>query len=221
MATVGGQDAVVYYAVPQSTHFFQGNVSPQAANTYTLSSSTLPWLSANISNGIFSNVTVSGNAVVGGTVTRVVPVLALYLNTTQNVSSATNTIVLFDTTDSSDSQGATGITYASGVFTNGNGYTVVVSVTYGIGFGGSASGGNSTGIRVSWLQTSTGRYGVNEMNAASDTNSSGSLTGAALLTLAAGATFSLYCYQNSGSTISLLTGLGVNTTGSSVQVAVL
>jgi hypothetical protein len=93
---------------------------------------------------------------------------------------------------------STGISFNSttGIFTNGNSYSIIVAVSLNVGYGQ----GNSVGIRVSWLQHTVGtntRLAGSNVLASTDYST---LSISATFILLAGEGFYANTYQTSGVT---------------------
>lgn len=123
-------------------------------------------------------------------------------STSQNVSNATDTVVLFDTADNTYSVGNTGITYSNGVFTNNNSFGVIVTVSFQIQYAS-----NSTGHRLGWIRQSndnTKRLAYTTINALNTEITM--VSNSATFYLTANDTFSLLTWQTSGTTLTIGAG---------------
>ena len=127
------------------------------------------------------------------------PVLAYYFTSaqTQSIPNITDTIVKWPTLESRSGTG-TGITYstATGIFTNSNSYTVVLSVCACINFAF-----NAVGNRVFYLEHNVlGRLSVS--NIATNTDTPG-LNVSSCFIINANETFYFGAYQSSGTALNI------------------
>jgi hypothetical protein len=93
--------------------------------------------------------------------TSVVGVLSATPTTTQAVTAATNTLVLWNSTDTAQSMGLTGLSYSAGLFTNTASETVPILVEYAIEL--SITGGGASYIAVNGSANAYGRL-LNDTN---------------------------------------------------------
>ena len=102
------------------------------------------------------------------------------------------------------SSGTTGITYATGHFTNSNSFAINVTVSACMLYSGNVTGDRQIGFYVSTLGSGLDVLGFSN----TVSSSSGDITGVSSTVsfpLAAGANFSVYILQNSGSTLTTFT----------------
>lgn len=82
-------------------------------------------------------------------------------STTQSITAATNTLLLWDTTDTAQSMGITGLTYATGLFTNATSMTIPLLIEYAIEL--SVTGGGASYIAINGSTNAYGRL-LNDTN---------------------------------------------------------
>jgi hypothetical protein len=90
----------------------------------------------------------ANNLYATGQINRQVATLARRHSTTQNTSSGVDTVVLFDTATSANSQGTTGFSYSAGQFTYSGSSDVLVHVSFRVTFAVTST----VGIRLSYVK---------------------------------------------------------------------
>ena len=130
---------------------------------------------------------------------------ARYNNGTQTIATSVDTVLLFDTADTSPGQPgiyntSSGISYAGGTFTYGGVSTITMMVSWQIGWQYF-----NVGQRATWLQygpDSGNRYGYQSQLA---TNTNPFQASSVVVTMTTGQYFSIQCYQDAPSA-SMTTG---------------
>jgi len=125
------------------------------------------------------------------------PAILRNANSTQNIPSSSDTIVLFQT-NSSRSGTLTGLTYSNGYFTNSNSYMITVTVNTTICFTN-----NTTGFRVVFLYHSA----IGRLSLTSVTANNGDITmigTGCTFTMNSGEYFVVNAYQNSGTGLTIV-----------------
>ena len=133
-----------------------------------------------------------------GYASRSVATLHQQQSISQSIPSGSDTLILVPTSGTM-SQGTTGITYSSGLFTNSSGAKLTVLVTYTLGINTNTSGLRRTFIAMNGVLTTSGtRYAeYNTLPSSGNTVHSGS----AVINMSAGDYFGLYHNQTSGSSL--------------------
>jgi hypothetical protein len=165
------------------------------------------------STAIGAGAVITGNnQVVLGTTTEtvIIPRRIRYLDPpiryrttdgTQSVASGSNTLIQFQNVNSAyNPTYPTGVDYSVGVFTNNNSYAVGIQVSTTLCYSA-----NITGVRYVYISHSVlGRMGVATTTAASTGSEPCILTTSSNFILKAGETFSVYGWQNSGASLTIL-----------------
>lgn len=199
----------------------QTNISG-SNNTY-VGYNTLP-SATNYSNstalGSGATITASNQVVLGTTSETVIipritrfltpPVIIRTGNATKNMTNNIDTIVEFQTLDS-NSSGYTGLTYSSGTFTNSNSYSIGVNISALV-----VISANLANNRAAFISSGGVRY-AQALSLSAGSTEPTVFSVSCNLVLTSGATFGIYGWQNSGSTLTLST---VASTYSTVSIMV-
>ncbi len=147
---------------------------------------------------------------------RQVPTAGYYLSS-QSIDNATITRIVLST--SYDTQG-TGLSFTSGNFVNDLlGRTIMAVFSYTVGY----PSGNTVGARAAWLQKTITQGVVRYAESYANVNnlSNTSLTGTAVIQMAAGDLISLWTYHNAGVGVSQSLNSGNGANGTMLQYFIL
>ena len=136
----------------------------------------------------------------GGSSSYTPQLLSRYSLTSQSITTATDVVVLFDTLDSVNSIGTTGLTYdnGTGIFTNGLTTSVSIYVAITLSY---TSATSQTGYRQIWINQGGNKLAYNDVLANSADYTVLNISGQ--MTLAASGTFTIVTRHNQGSTLAL------------------
>jgi hypothetical protein len=143
--------------------------------------------------------------------------LARYNVSAPSINNNSVTAVAFDTQYATYSVGTTGIGYINpGIFVNNNSFSITIQVNYTLAFAS-----NSTGSRSGYIiATHNSNNIVSAHSKVPAVNGDfTNVIGSTILTLAPTEIFALYAFQNSGTSLSLGSGTGANT--SNIRILVL
>jgi hypothetical protein len=141
--------------------------------------------------------------------------LVRYNTSAPSIPNASGTIVQFNAQYDPYSAGTTGIGYSNGIFTNNNSSAITVQVNYTLAFQN-----NSTGNRTGYIMDNNGIVSGNgKVPAVNGDNTN--VVGSGILTLAAGGSFSLYAFQNSGTSLTIGSGPTPGGNASHIHVSVI
>ena len=135
----------------------------------------------------------------GGYAATQTNILARYLDNSQSISNNSNTVVLYDTTDSTNNIGSLPLSYSAGTFTNTGSSPISIDITYTVSYNAATA---NAAVYEGWISSSSQNYGYTSQS----TTWPASLTGSAQITIAVNGTFTITTYQNSGNTQTLNSG---------------